>query len=1473
MKPSDLQSRINDLQLKIGDLRESSLDPSQSLEVALEKLSSALEELNVAQEELCQQDESLQSAYLTIESERQRYLELFNFAPDGYLVTDLNGTITEANVASTELLQSSPIGSNLAEFLDNSCKPELESMLRRLNLGEKITSWEIEIIPKAGRPVPVTISANATHDLRGDSKGLRWQIHDITRLKDAKEALQNSEEKHKLLIENANEAIIVAQDEAIKFANPKFLEITGRTIEEIKSEGFAGLIHPDDRKMVIENHHRRLQGEQLPETYAFRINGQKGEVKWVEISSIRISWMGRPATLNLLSDVTKRKEAEERLRLFKSVVANASEGVVVVAPSTSGRNRLEIDYVNRAFEEMTGYDEEELVGRDPEVLSGPKTDPAHISTMEEAVSKREPIKLEKVNCRKDGTSYWSEISLFPLLSDRGEADFWVSIERDVTARHRYEEELSANKEKFRDLVENINDIIYSTDERGIITYVSPAVEHMAGYSPSELLGRSFEELLPHDERSARIDIFRKALLGEPIISKDIRILTKSGETRWVHCSSRLISKNGKPAGLTGVVADITEFKRAECALHENLNFIQRLTDTIPSPIFYKGLNGRYLGCNKAFEELVGRRRDDILGMSVRDLAPKDVADRHQEMDEALFSSPGAQAYEAPVCGADGRLHDFMVNKATYTDDSGRVAGIVGVLLDITELKRAEQEIKERESELCAIYENAPVIMMLVDCKRRVRKANKFAEKFAGTGVGDMIGLRGGEALGCLYSLDRPEGCGFGPECQECITRKTVIDTIETGRSHNQVEASRPFLIDGKRQEITYLLSTASVNVRGERQVLVTIQDITKRKEAEEALQKSKDYLDKIINSVGDPIFVKDRQHRIVLANDALCSLAGRSREEVLGKTDYDLFPLEQAEVFWEMDDLVFSTGKENMNEEEITDSQVHTHSIITKKTIYIGPEGDEFLVGIIRDITDRKVAEDKIRAAYKQLLEIIEFLPDPTFVIDQDKKVIAWNKAIEDLTGVPKSEVMGRGDNAYGEAFCGRQEKILIDFLDEPEPASRQNYSHIEKKADTLFAETYMPPRSGRPGADLWCKASPLIDHNGKHVGAIESIRDITERNRTAKSLEKSERKYRSIVEQTRDAVVLLDESGHIVDWNAGAEKITGLKRSEAIGRPVWEVQSVLIPDDLKFPGIENKIKEKATEILKTGRSPLLNSTGEHKIQRADRTQAVVEESLCAIPTEKGFMICSNMRDITSRKLSEETRERLVRELESKNTEMERFIYTVSHDLRSPLVTVNGFVGMLKSDLARGNTGRVEVDLKMISDAVSRMDRLLDDTLQLSRIGRVICPIAVVSFEDMAREAADLVSDKAKARGINVRIEPNLPQVNVDRMRIVEVLTNLIENSVKYIGDQPLPEIEIGYRPEGVFFVKDNGMGIDESQHEKVFGLFYKVDNKSEGSGAGLAIVRRIIEVHGGRIWIESGIGEGCTVCFTLPKEKLATRE
>lgn len=244
-------------------------------------------------------------------------------------------------------------------------------------------------------------------------------------------------------------------------------------------------------------------------------------------------------------------------------------------------------------------------------------------------------------------------------------------------------------------------------------------------------------------------------------------------------------------------------------------------------------------------------------------------------------------------------------------------------------------------------------------------------------------------------------------------------------------------------------------------------------------------------------------------------------------------------------------------------------------------------------------------------------------------------------------------------------------------------------------------------------------------------------------------------------------------------------------------------------------------------------------------------------------------QELKERKRVEAEREHIIRELEMKNAELERFTYTVSHDLKSPLITIGGFVGLLEADARAGNISKLKRDLARIREAKDKMDRLLNELLELSRIGRLINPPRSVPFAEIVKEALALTRGRLMMGHVQVDVAKDLPIVHGDRQRLVEVLQNLIDNAAKFMGDQPKPHIEIGMREKkgrNVFFVKDNGMGIEPKFHERIFALFDKLDPKSEGTGVGLSLVKRIIEVHDGRIWVESeGKGQGSTFCFTLP--------
>lgn len=236
-------------------------------------------------------------------------------------------------------------------------------------------------------------------------------------------------------------------------------------------------------------------------------------------------------------------------------------------------------------------------------------------------------------------------------------------------------------------------------------------------------------------------------------------------------------------------------------------------------------------------------------------------------------------------------------------------------------------------------------------------------------------------------------------------------------------------------------------------------------------------------------------------------------------------------------------------------------------------------------------------------------------------------------------------------------------------------------------------------------------------------------------------------------------------------------------------------------------------------------------------------------------------------------RKNLIVELENKNAELERFTYTVSHDLKSPLFTIRGFLGYLEQDALKGDRERLHSDIQRISEATDKMHRLLNELLELSRIGRIKNESTTIPFEEITREAAELVAGRLMERKVLLELEPGLPAVYGDRPRLVEVMQNLLDNAAKFMGNQEQGKIHVGWLDgdqeagQSIFLVGDNGAGIASEHFERIFGLFNKLDPRSEGTGIGLALVKRIIEVHGGRIWVESEIGKGTTFFFTLPTQ------
>lgn len=242
-------------------------------------------------------------------------------------------------------------------------------------------------------------------------------------------------------------------------------------------------------------------------------------------------------------------------------------------------------------------------------------------------------------------------------------------------------------------------------------------------------------------------------------------------------------------------------------------------------------------------------------------------------------------------------------------------------------------------------------------------------------------------------------------------------------------------------------------------------------------------------------------------------------------------------------------------------------------------------------------------------------------------------------------------------------------------------------------------------------------------------------------------------------------------------------------------------------------------------------------------------------------------QEIKIREETERKHEEVIHQLERKNQELDRFAIRVSHDLKTPLITLAGFLGYMEKDIKEENYEKASKDFSQINEAAKTMGKFVDELLDLSRVGRITNPPTDVPFDEIVQDALKAVDGPLKAKQVQVEIDAEFPTVHVDRSRVVQVMQNLISNAIKFMGDQSSPIIKIGVENienENVFFVQDNGIGIEPEHHESIFELFSKLDSGTEGTGIGLGLVKRIIEVHNGKIWVEAELEKGATFKFTL---------
>jgi PAS domain S-box-containing protein len=556
-------------------------------------------------------------------------------------------------------------------------------------------------------------------------------------------------------------------------------------------------------------------------------------------------------------------------------------------------------------------------------------------------------------------------------------------------------------------------------------------------------------------------------------------------------------------------------------------------------------------------------------------------------------------------------------------------------------------------------------------------------------------------------------------------------------------------------------------------------------------------------------------------------------------------------------------------------------------------------IGVIAVITlclsvlkyERSKAEGSRLAVQKQLYDIIDFLPDATFAIDKVGKVIAWNKAIEDMTGVAKDEIIGKGNYEYSIPFYKNRRPILIDLLNISNEEMEKNYKFVNRNGGVITAETYIPLLHNRNSVHLWGIATPLYDVNGNRNGAIEAIRDVTEQKRIEEALRTSERKYRELVMLANTIILHWSYDGRIIYMNEYGLKFFGYTEAEVLGR---HVIGTLVPEsDSTGRDLRPLMESICAKPEQFGRN-----INENILKNGERVWIDWANKVILDGHGQVKEILSVGSDITERKNAEEQIRNLNNELQRYAEVLEQrvaertaelasamekaqaadriksaFLATMSHELRTPLNSIIGFTGIILQRLAGPLNEEQDKQMQMLQNSARHLLSLINDVLDISKIEAGQLELIPKPFElkPSIEKTVKLISSLAEKKGLGIDIDyiGNAGTITADQRRIEQIILNLLNNAVKFTEKGSIRILCRINDGRCILSVADTGIGIAQEEMPGLFQPFHQVDTglsrKAEGTGLGLSICKKILDMMGGTIEVQSKPGEGSIFTINFP--------
>jgi len=1371
-----------------------------------------------------------------VENERDQFFNMFSRAPAA--IGMLKGADHVFEMANPLYLQltgkKDVIGKTVAEVLPEVIEQGFIGMLDNVyRTGETYIGTETLVkVDKEGKGELIDFYMNfiyqAYRNDKGEIEGVFFFINDITEQQKAKENLLTISERLLLATTSAKMGIwdwdIV--NDTTTWDN-RMYELYG-----IGKQQFIGTysvwqnrVHPDDIERVGKESSNAISG--LHDYIAeFRVIWPDKSVHFIESHAI-ISRDEKGVAVRMIGgniDITEKKRLEQAVENERDQFFDMFSKAPSAIGKLKGADHV-FEMANPLYLQLTG--KKDVIGKTVAEVLPEVIEQGFIAMLDNVYRTGETYigteTLVKVDKEGNGkmTDFYMNFVYQAYRNVEGEIEGVFFFINDITEQILSRKKIEKSEKFFKGVIESSADMLTLIDPAGKTIYASPAVSKNFGYTNEECLEINIADIVHPDDALIMQDFVMKIMMhpGVPMEAPLIRLIKKDGSYIWIEST---LTNFHETEGINAIISnfrDVTERKKAERELKDSNFRFEMISRATNDALWEWDFETGKLWANETHQQLYGltlpdpvptvdlwkerihpEDRDAIVALQNRDLA----SDINIFISEYRF--------------LDGNKEYRNIYDRCYIirNKGGKAVGMVGSIVDVTELKKAEQSLAERERHLYTILQTEPDCIKLLGPKGELLDINPAGLAMLEADSMEQILNYSVEEL--ITPQYRKDFARLTKEVFKGNSGKLEFEVIGLKGTHRLLETHAVPLKNAEGKIISLLGVT---------------RDITERKKAEIENR----FKANLLNTIGQAVIGTGMNGVVNYWNRAAENIYGWTKEEALGKNIIDLTPSEatydQAIQIME----VLKKGQTWSGEFKVGKKDgTYFPALVTNSPIYDEHNKLSGIIGISTDITEQKKLEALLDKS-NRLARI------GSWEIDVVNNTVFWSDITKQIHGVP-DDFIPDVETAIGLYKEGSSREAITKAIN----------AALEKGTPFDLEVQIVTPAN----IDRWVRAIGEAEMvNGKFVRVYGSFQDIDERKKAEIEVLKAYEEKNIILESIGDAFFAVDKNSMFTYWNNKAEIIMTKNRDEVIGKNILDVFDDLL-DTVTYKNYQAAITENVEQHYETF---------------SEKLGKWLEVS--AYPSNNG--LTGYFRDITDRKLLNLQLSALnvkltknVNDLAISNRELEEFAYVASHDLQEPLRMVTGFLGQIEKKYSDVIDDKGKQYIHFAVDGAKRMRQIILDLLEFSKVGRIEDTEDFIDLNDIVREVILLCQNQIKETKAIVRFE-NMPSLVTYKTPLRQVFQNLLSNALKYHIKGETPAVNISAEETEThwqFAVSDNGIGIEEEYFDNIFVIFKRLHNKDEysGTGIGLAVCKRIIENLGGKIWVESKEGKGSTFYFTMPK-------